>query len=126
MHRESSTKFKHVLQVNEREARERETRNIDNQSPLPTTRNVHQNERKENESESESKNAWWLAPDYDSDRIESIDLFKKSFRDVRSALGNRCAMASRAVLEDTMSATKRIWKLSTHFLVTVIRSCVLR
>jgi hypothetical protein len=34
----------------------------------------------------------------DSDRILSIDRFKKSLRDVKSALGNLVAMASRAVL----------------------------
>lgn len=36
---------------------------------------------------------------YDSDKILSIDWFKKSFRDVISALGNLTAIASRAVLK---------------------------
>jgi len=46
---------------------------------------------------------------YDSDKILSMDWFKKSFLADRSALGNRDWMASLAV-----------------FFVTVIRSCVLR
>ena len=36
---------------------------------------------------------------YDSERILSIDWFKKSLRDVRSALGNRDIIASRVVLK---------------------------
>jgi hypothetical protein len=36
---------------------------------------------------------------YDCDRILSIDSFKKSFRDVKSALGNLAMIASRAVLQ---------------------------
>ena len=36
---------------------------------------------------------------YDSERILSMDWFKKSLREVRSALGNRDVIASRAVLE---------------------------
>lgn len=41
------------------------------------------------------------APDQYSERILSMDWFKKSFLDVRSALGNLAAIPSRAVLEDT-------------------------
>lgn len=35
---------------------------------------------------------------YESDKILSIDWFKKSLRDDRSALGKRAMIASRAVL----------------------------
>ena len=50
--------------------------------------------------------------DHDCDNILSIDSFKKSLRDVKSALGNLAMIASRAVLQ-TMNgnqhgSTKRL------------------
>jgi len=55
-----------------------------------------------------------------------MDWFKKSFRDIRSALGNLAAIASRAVLLDNQKMQEDVDKNSAHFLVTVMRSCVLR
>lgn len=39
--------------------------------------------------------------DQDPERILSMDWFKKSFRDARSALGNLAAMASRTDLQNS-------------------------
>jgi hypothetical protein len=65
---------------------------------------------------------------HDSDKILSIDSFKNAFFGVRSALGKRTMIASRVVLEFTLSPYKRGISrgLGTHFFVTVIKSCVLR
>lgn len=46
--------------------------------------------------------------DYDSERIVSMDLFKKSLRSVRSALGNFAIIASRAVLARGISLGSHI------------------
>jgi hypothetical protein len=45
---------------------------------------------------------------HDSDRILSIDSFKNAFFGVRSALGKRAVIASRAVLEFT-SIKATVW-----------------
>lgn len=70
---------------------------------------------------------------YDCVSILSIDSFKKSFRDPRSALGNLATRASRAVLKKPHTHTDHRQldaslgiRITTHFFVTVIRSCVLR
>ena len=47
---------------------------------------------------------------YDSDKILSIDWFKKSLRDERSALGKRVIIASRAVLLFTKSGDECIYE----------------
>jgi hypothetical protein len=64
---------------------------------------------------------------HDSDKILSIDSFKYAFFGVRSALGKRAMIASRAVLESPFLCKRGVTSgLSTHFFVTVIKSCVLR
>ena len=63
---------------------------------------------------------------YDSDKILSIDWFKKSLRDDRSALGKRAMIASRAVLFTMSVYAKYKESYRTHFFVTVIKSCVLK
>ena len=64
---------------------------------------------------------------HDSDKILSIDSFKNAFLDVRSALGKRAMIASRAVLKFMFLCKRDISTgLSTHFFVTVIKSWVLR
>lgn len=62
------------------------------------------------------------------ERMLSIDRFKKSLRVVKSALGYRAAMASRAVLRAHKSDQQYTrTKKKTYFLATgVIKSCVLR
>lgn len=54
------------------------------------------------------------------DNILSIDSFKKSLRDVKSALGNLAMIASRAVLYAVSKVNMK--PTETHFFVTVIKS----
>lgn len=63
---------------------------------------------------------------YECERMLSMDWFKKSLRGVKSALGYRAAMASRAVLHVCGQRRAGNAKEHTYFLVTVIRSCVLK
>lgn len=62
---------------------------------------------------------------YASERMRSIDSLIKSLRDVRSAFGNRAERASRVVLENRQQPENTAKEL-THFLVTLIKSCVPR
>jgi hypothetical protein len=61
-----------------------------------------------------------------SDKIRSIDWFKKSFLDDKSAAGNLAITASRAVLREIISTREDQTRKrnKTHFLVTVIKSWV--